>query len=95
MKGERFGEDGAYCTTPGGHASGGHNELWEFGSSTEPLLTAMVHLRASLKPYIEGLAANVSETGAPPMRPLFYDFPADKGAWATDDQFMFGRWAKR
>jgi alpha-D-xyloside xylohydrolase len=30
------------------------------------------------------------ETGAPPMRPLFYDFPADKTAWAVEDQFMFG-----
>jgi alpha-D-xyloside xylohydrolase len=24
------------------------------------------------------------------MRPLFYDFPADKEAWGIDDQYMFG-----
>src|SRR6185437_2456198 len=29
-------------------------------------------------------------TGAPPMRPLFFEFPADERAWAVEDQFMFG-----
>ena len=28
--------------------------------------------------------------GAPPMRPLFFDFPNDPGCNAVDDQFMFG-----
>ena len=30
------------------------------------------------------------ETGAPVMRPLFYEFPADKQAWLTEDCYMFG-----
>ena len=29
--GPRFGEPGAACTAPAGHASGAPNELWEFG----------------------------------------------------------------
>lgn len=24
------------------------------------------------------------------MRPLFYDFPEDKAAWETEDEYMFG-----
>jgi len=24
------------------------------------------------------------------MRPLFFDFPADKNCWSIEDQFMFG-----
>jgi alpha-D-xyloside xylohydrolase len=24
------------------------------------------------------------------MRPVFFDFPEDKGSWAVEDQFMFG-----
>jgi alpha-D-xyloside xylohydrolase len=31
-----------------------------------------------------------SETGLPPMRPLFVDFPDDAGCETVDDQFMFG-----
>ena len=30
------------------------------------------------------------EKGAPPMRPLFFDFPEDAQSWLVEDQFMFG-----
>jgi alpha-glucosidase (family GH31 glycosyl hydrolase) len=50
--GSRWGENGSECTTPGGHASGGHNELWEFGDATTPMLIKMVELRESLKEYV-------------------------------------------
>jgi alpha-D-xyloside xylohydrolase len=36
------------------------------------------------------LMAEFSATGAPPMRPLFFDFPDDPAAWGVDDQHMFG-----
>ena len=88
--GKRFGEDGAYCTAPGGHAAGGPNELWEFGDEVAPLLVKMIQLRESLRPYIKQLAASTTATGAPPTRPLFYDFPDDTQAWTVDDEYMFG-----
>ena len=28
--------------------------------------------------------------GAPVMRPLFFDFPADKACWSYEDEYMFG-----
>ena len=31
-----------------------------------------------------------SETGAPVMRPLFFDFADDKKAWNVEDAYMFG-----
>ena len=31
-----------------------------------------------------------SRTGAPVMRPLFYDFPEDRVCWETEDAYMFG-----
>ena len=46
--------------------------------------------RYALIPYIAELAANVSAHGAPPQRPLLYDFPDEPEAWEIDDQFMFG-----
>jgi alpha-D-xyloside xylohydrolase len=30
------------------------------------------------------------ESGIPPMRPLFFDFPDDEGCVQIDDQFLFG-----
>jgi len=30
------------------------------------------------------------ETGAPPMRPLFFDFPEDGTAYEVEDAYMFG-----
>ena len=60
--GSRWKEDGKYCTAPGGHASGGHNELWQFGDEAAPMLLKMVRLRETLKPYIKLLAANATAT---------------------------------
>jgi alpha-D-xyloside xylohydrolase len=37
-----------------------------------------------------GLAEAAHRTGAPVMRPLFFDFPDDEAARGVDDQFMFG-----
>ena len=30
------------------------------------------------------------ESGLPPMRPLFLDFPADPACWEVEDQFLLG-----
>ena len=35
-------------------------------------------------------AATGSLTGAPIMRPLFFDFNGDEMAWETEDEYMFG-----
>ena len=88
--GERWQEDGKSCTAPGGHRSGGYNELWQFGEAVAPMLLKMVHLRESLKPYVAELAKNATAQGTPPMQPLFYQWPDDAKAWAVDDQYMFG-----
>ncbi len=37
-----------------------------------------------------GADAAAAETGAPPMRPLFFDFPDDPACTTSEDQFMFG-----
>ena len=31
-----------------------------------------------------------AKSGAPVMRPLFYDFPEDRTCWETEDAYMFG-----
>jgi alpha-D-xyloside xylohydrolase len=43
-----------------------------------------------LRPYIHEQMEVANQSGLPPMRPLFVDFPADPGCENIEDQFMFG-----
>ncbi|WP_344095883.1 glycoside hydrolase family 31 protein [Microbacterium deminutum] len=71
-------------------ASGGPNEPWSFGDHAYEIIAATIRLRERLRPYIHRQMAIASQTGLPPMRPLFVDFPDDAATWDVDDQFMFG-----
>ena len=70
--------------------SGSPNEPWSYTEEVLEILTKYIFLRERLKPYITRLMEEAHEKGTPVMRPLFYDFPADKNAWAVEDQYMFG-----
>lgn len=71
-------------------AYGQPNEVWAFGEEMYQLLSPYLFLRERLRPYIREVMQAAHESGAPVMRPLFYDFPADKTAWQTEDSYMFG-----
>ena len=70
--------------------SGQDNEVWAFGEENTPILCKYLFIREKLRPYIRRVMQAAHETGAPVMRPLFYDFPADKAAWQVEDSYMFG-----
>ncbi|QEU47535.1 glycoside hydrolase family 31 protein [Schleiferilactobacillus harbinensis] len=71
-------------------AAGAPNEVWSFGPEVEKILTKFIRIRALLKPYLEKVMTAAHETGAPVMRPLFYEFPNDQAAWPVNDQFLLG-----
>lgn len=70
--------------------TGQPNELWSYGEEAFQVMKKQLELRLSLKPYIEGLMKEASETGAPLLRTMFYEFPEDKTCWELTDQYMFG-----
>ncbi len=70
--------------------SGQDNELWSFGEDVYELLKPYLFIRERLRPYIRQLMMDASETGAPVMRPLFYDFQQDEKCWNVEDAYMFG-----
>ncbi|MCS7060823.1 MAG: glycoside hydrolase family 31 protein [Anaerolineae bacterium] len=70
--------------------SGGDNEVWAFGEPAYSIIREVMFLRERLRPYVMRLMHTAHQQGDPPMRPLFYDFPADSSAWSVEDQFMFG-----
>ena len=70
--------------------SGADNEVWSFGQPVYQIITHLMMLREMLRPYIQKQMKIASQSGLPPMRPLFVDFPADPACETIEDQFMFG-----
>ena len=70
--------------------TGEENEAWSFGSEAYAIIKELLFLRERLRPYIEQQMQLASETGVPPMRPLFFDFPEDQESASVDDQFLLG-----
>lgn len=71
-------------------SSGGPNEVWSFGDQAYEIIVDLINQRERLRPYIMKHMAQASQTGAPIMRPLFFDFPKDSAAYQIDTQYMFG-----
>lgn len=62
-------------------------EPWSFGEEVLAIARKHMKRRYRLLPYIYRLARESHESGAPMVRPLFYEFPD----WDhSDDQFMLG-----
>ncbi len=77
--------------TPTSYAqTGGPNEVWSYGDEAYGIIAELLRLRERLRPYIHEQMRAAAETGLPPMRPLFVDFPDDPQAWEADDVFLFG-----
>lgn len=70
--------------------SGQDNEVWSFGEENYQILSKYLFIRERLRPYIRECMRAASESGAPIMRPLFFDFPEDQNCWDVEDSYMFG-----
>jgi alpha-D-xyloside xylohydrolase len=66
------------------------NEVWSYGDEVYPILVDHLRLRERLRPYVMEQMRAAAETGLPPMRPLFLEFPDDEDAWEVDDAFLLG-----
>ncbi len=70
--------------------SGQDNEVWSFGEENTPILCRYLFIRERLRPYLRRVMAEAHTSGAPVMRPLFFDFPGDIDAWHVEDAYMLG-----
>ncbi len=86
LHGVRLPLNGLY----GAQSSGADNEIWSFGEQAYKIIRGLLFLREQLKPYLRDLNQAAHDHGAPPMRPLYYDFPADAAAANLTDEFMLG-----
>lgn len=81
-----YGKDAVLVFTD----TGGSNEVWSWGPEIYAILVKYLAMRERIRPYVMKLMAAYSATGAPPMRPLFFEFPDDPKAADVDDAHMFG-----
>jgi len=66
---------------------------WAYGDTAYHAIEKMIHAREALRPYINKQMAEISESGAPFMRPLWFEFPDDPVTMTTEverTQFMMG-----
>lgn len=78
-------------TTGGGKvASGADNEIWSYTPEIQDMMSYYILLRESMKGYMTTVMEEAHEKGTPVMKPLFYDYPADKTCWEIADEFLFG-----
>ena len=75
-----------------GHAekSAPDQEPWQWGTEVLDLARAMLQQRMRLLPYLESLADVAHQTGAPVLRPLFWEFPEHKPTELVPDEAMLG-----
>lgn len=83
---------GAFTPFMRNHAAKGsaRQEPWCFGREVEAICAEAIRFRYRMLPYLYSLAREAVETGAPLMRPLFWEFPGDKTAASVHDQFLLG-----
>lgn len=64
---------------------------WLYGPEAEDAIRKALDLRYRMIPYYYSLAHQAYETGAPIMRPLVMEFPADEQVADLTDQWLIGR----
>ena len=92
------GDRGPYNIPPlddrergGGYLKTGQpNELWSYGEENFAIMKKYYDIRIGMHDYIRDLYREAETTGAPLIRPMFFEFPREEKAWETEDQYMFG-----
>ncbi|MEK4175036.1 glycoside hydrolase family 31 protein [Aeribacillus sp. FSL K6-8210] len=65
-------------------------EPWAFGEKYERIIKKYIRLRYQWLPHLYTLFAEAHETGAPVMRPLFFEYPDDENTYNLYDEFLVG-----
>lgn len=91
LHGDREPKQPKIGTTGGADClSGAPNEVWSYGSEVYEICKKYIQIREQLRPYTAQLMWEAHEKGTPVMRTLFYEFPADRSCWETEDEYMYG-----
>lgn len=89
----RWMQAGAFQPFFRGHAHHDtkRKEPWVYGEPTTSRIRKAVVARYTLLPYWYLTFYHAFKSGAPVMRPLWYEYPADEATFGMDDQWLIGR----
>ncbi len=87
----RWIETAVYLPLMRVHGYMSNTEPWNYGPEAKEIIAGCLSQRYRLLPYIYSNAYEVSSKGATLMRPLIFDFPADKQALRQNGEYMFGK----
>jgi alpha-glucosidase len=75
------------------HSEYGSNphEPYSFPKEFTDINRASIELRYRLLPYLYSLFHEHAETGAPVMRPLWFEYPDDQRTYLIEDEYLVGR----
>lgn len=65
-------------------------EPWAFGPDAERIVHDWLHLRETLRPYLERVADEAAATGLPMCRAMVLAYPGDRTCRDLDDQYLLG-----
>jgi alpha-D-xyloside xylohydrolase len=89
----RWFQFGAFSPLFRSHGENIHREIYEIAPAGSPMYRSMEYydrLRYRLMPYIYTLAGDTYWHDGTIMRGLVMDFPNDRRAWGTKDEYLFG-----
>jgi alpha-glucosidase len=67
------------------------HEPYSYGEEFTKINRASVELRYRLLPYLYTLFDEHTRTGAPVMRPLWFEYPDDSRTYTAEDEYLVGR----
>lgn len=79
-----------FCPVMRAHGNGPRREMWKMGNESYKIQKEFTELRYRLSPYIYTLGGMCYKDDYTMMRPLIFDFNADKNVHSVYDQYMFG-----
>lgn len=89
----RWVQNGVFMPRFSIHSASNDNtvtEPWMYSGSADMIREAIL-LRYRFTPYLYSLEYEASQTGAPIMRPLVYEFQKDENVFDESFEFMYGR----
>ncbi|XP_071832175.1 neutral alpha-glucosidase AB-like isoform X2 [Apostichopus japonicus] len=72
------------------HLDTKRREPWLYPEENTAVIRTAIRNRYALLPYWYTLFYQASQTGVPPMRPMWVEFPEDSKTFAMEDQYMIG-----
>ncbi|KAF8064543.1 PSL5 [Scenedesmus sp. PABB004] len=72
------------------HLETQRREPWLFGDDNTRRVRDALRSRYAMLPYIYTLFRHANQTGAPLMRPLWYDFPDQPALFGVEEEFLLG-----